>query len=275
MSLDRDPLRSSQRYWRHRDGNRRVRRGRFIRRAGQLSMLLGLHTLIGITLLVGVLKLMDNLTSGPQFALQEVEWSGNQRVTKASLESHLKPYLGSNILDLNLDQVSQQLAKEAWVQRVQVRRQLPSTLLLNIEERVPAAIADIRGIFHLVDQEGIVLGPLHSAPVDDLPLLLGLPNEDKPLVEALARGVRWLEALQTHHGAFYHELSELDLSQPDRVIARLRMGGPELYLDPEQITRNLTRFQNLRPRLRRQHGDARYVDLRWQDRITVKPALSS
>ncbi|MDH3591729.1 MAG: hypothetical protein OER88_07615, partial [Planctomycetota bacterium] len=106
MTVRRDSLRDTQRYWRHRHGNRRVRRGRFLRRTGRLSFLLSINLLIGLAVAVGLIKLLDNVTSGPQFDLAKVDLSGSNRSDREELERVLSPYLGSNLLRLDLEEVS-------------------------------------------------------------------------------------------------------------------------------------------------------------------------
>lgn len=275
MSPRPNPLRESQRYWRHRHGNRRVRRGRFLRRTGRLAVLLSVNLLIGLAVAVGVIKLFDNLTSGPQFDLSRVRLEGSVRSDPEGIEQALRPYFGRNLLRLDLEDVSGRLAARPWVKTARLRRVLPATLHVQVEEREPAAVADIRGVFHLVDREGFVLGPSGPTTADDLPVLLGLPEEDGALVDALRTGVERLARLRRASPRFFDELSELDVRRSDRIVARLRDGGPLLYLDPDRIDRNLDRFLALRPRLAKRFGAVRTVDLRWRDRIAVRPAIPS
>ena len=274
MSQRKPSIGESQKYWRA-PGNRRIRRGRYLRQVGRLTLLISLQVLIGLAVCVGVLKLFDNLTSGPQFDLTKIRLEGVERSDRAELETVLQSALGNNLLHLDLRVLSGRLAARPWVRTAGLRRVLPSTLRVTIEERRPGAIALIQGIFHLVDREGVVLGPLSPEMHDNLPVLLGMPEEPMALKSALLNGVRQLRRLENETPALYHELSELDYSKSDRIVARLRTNGPELYLDPYRVERNLDRYLALRSQIEQAVGYPRYVDLRWRDRIAVLPANAS
>ena len=133
-------------------------------------------------------------------------------------------------------------------------------------------IGDPAGV---VDREGVVLGPLSPTMYDNLPVLLGLPTEPIALEAALLSGVRQLHRLEKENPKLYLELSELDYSRSDRIVARLRTSGPELYLDPYKVERNLDRYLALRSQIEQTVGYPKYVDLRWRDRIAVLPANAS
>jgi menaquinone-dependent protoporphyrinogen IX oxidase len=87
--------------------------------------------------------------------------------------------------------------------------------------------------------------------------------------------VRLVERLRETASAFFSQLSELDLSRADRVTARMVQRGPLILLDPARVERNVPQFLALREMIAQRAGEIEYVDLRWQDRITVKPIKNS
>ena len=48
--------------------------------------------------------------------------------------------------------------------------------------------------------------------------------------------------------------------------------GPRILLDPEHVERNLGAYREMQPRIARRIGPLKYVDLRWEGRITAMPA---
>jgi hypothetical protein len=107
-------------------------------------------------------------------------------------------------------------------------------------------------------------------------VLTGLEDrEGHALEEALARGVHALTVLGGANASFVRDLSELDLTEDDRIVAHLAQGGPEILLDPARVERNLLAYLELRDAIARRVEEPRYVDLRWRDRISVMPAAST
>jgi len=94
-----------------------------------------------------------------------------------------------------------------------------------------------------------------------------------PLALRLERGLAALERLRPVAEATGERISELDLSDAEGWTALTVNPGPELLLDPGQAERNVARFLELRESIAQQVGPLEYVDLRWQDRIAVMPAV--
>ena len=91
------------------------------------------------------------------------------------------------------------------------------------------------------------------------------------LIAALRRGVAILERLHVRAPLFAQRLSELDLSESGAVAVHTLGGGPRLLLDPESVERNVSRWLDLGRVIRDRAGPLDYVDLRWSQRIAVKP----
>jgi hypothetical protein len=94
------------------------------------------------------------------------------------------------------------------------------------------------------------------------------------LIVALRRGVTLVSRLRRVVPGWVDEISELELSRSDRVAVRTVDPGPTLLLDPARIERNLPEYLELRRDVARRVGAMKYVDLRWEDHISVMPAES-
>ena len=76
----------------------------------------------------------------PWFPLRDVVVSNELReVRRAEVERSLAGRLRGNFFSINLDNVRKSLEEIPWVRRAEVRRQWPSSLLVNVEEHVPVA----------------------------------------------------------------------------------------------------------------------------------------
>ena len=268
-----DPMHGEldQRYWRRR-ANRRVRKARRARTLYRWSVIVLVNGLVAAVLLFAGARAFRHLTTSSYFAVERIELLGSERTSAARIRAAVTPYIGRNLLELNLYEIERIVRHDPWVRRALVRRVLPNMLRITLSERRPCAVALIGGVAHLVDDTGYVIGPTGPGRADDLPVLSGLAGLERgELVAALTRGVALLRQLANTSRRFTLEISEFDLSRRDRVTVRTVAPGPRILLDPQRIDRNVEQYLALRGEIEIRVGAADYVDLRWKDRIAVMP----
>lgn len=261
-----------QRYWRSR-GNRRVRKKRVLRQVLRWSGILAANAVIAAILLHAGATVARNVVGSDEFALSRVRLDGVERTPLGRLEARLARHRGTNLFDLPLHRIEADLRRESWIRNVSIRRVLPDSLRVTVEERTPIALAILGRRSYLVDETGYVIGTSGPEAADSLPVLIGLDGLDRDaLPAALRRGVGYVDRLNRAHPGFAGGISELDLSRDDRVVVRTIEPGPPIFLDPTRIDRNVPQFVRLRDQIAHRVGAARYVDLRWRDQIAVMPA---
>lgn len=263
-----------RRYWR-RVGNRRVRKARLRRMLLRLCGLVAVQLAIGSVLAFGGLTAARRLAQRPEFTLRQLEFEGARKASPQALRASLVPLMGRSMVDLDLEEAAGRIASNSWVLEASLKRIVPDTLRVRVVERTPAALAAIRGAVHVVDTHGFVLGPLGPGLAYDHPVLVGLDALDGDALAAqITAGTEALARLRRAHPGFETEISEIDLSRPDRLIARLRKPGPPVFLDRTLPERNVSDFAALRGEIEDRTGPVEYFDLRWRGRITVRPALA-
>jgi len=264
-----------QRYWR-RQANRRVRKARLTRSLMRWSMVLMANGVVAGLLISAGWRIYREVTTTGRLALERIEIDGTERASASALRQRLRTHLGRNLLDLDLQELIADAARDPWLAEVSARRILPHTVRVTVRERTPCAIALIGGVAHVVDESGYVVGPSGTGFPDDLPVLTGLDGlEGEMLVGALRRGARMVVRLRQAVDPWVAEISEIDLSKRDRIVVYTVEPGPRIYLDPDQITRNVASYLALRREIHRRIGTIDYIDLRWRDRISVMPFSES
>lgn len=259
------------RYLRSR-ANRRIRKARLNRSLMRWSAIGAAHLAITGLFLYAAVRLLTLVTNADEFTLTTVEVEGARRASPVAIRARLAPYIGRNLLELDLAEVAAVSARDSWALWASARRIFPGTLRVQIAERHPSATAILSGVAHVIDSEGYVIRPSGPGMEDDLPVLTGLDGMSQPqLIAALRRGAGFVERLRRTVPAVVDEISELDLSRRDAVAVRTIDPGPELLLDPARIERNLPEYLELRRDIARRGGPMVYVDLRWEDHITVMP----
>ncbi len=261
----------NQKYWRRR-ANRQVRKQRLTRKLMRWTGILLANGLIAGGIVFAGLEASAKLLGGAEFAIDGFRIERTRRASETRIERRLvRAYAGRNIFSVNLYEIERLAMRDPWVRAASIKRVLPATIRVRVIERSPVAVALIQGVAHLVDKEGYVIGLTGSA-ADDLPVITGLGGlQGDALVAGLRRGVSILERLHVRAPLFAKRLSELDLSKPSAVAAHTLGGGPRLLLDPESVERNVNRWLDLGRVIRDHAGPLDYVDLRWSQRIAVKP----
>jgi len=261
-----------QRYWRRR-ANRRVRKARMVRSVLRWAAIGALQVLIASMLIAAGGRALTRIVHSREFALQRIEVAGARRASTERIEKALEPFLGRNLLELDLHRVRAAARTDPWVRNAAVKRILPSTVRVTVDERRPVALAVIHDVLHVVDETGYVIGTAGAAAALDLPVLTGLEGLDRSsLIDALRRGVSTVERLGRHAGSFAALISELEMRPDGRLSVHTVDGGPEILLDPEHVERNVRTYLALRDGIASRVGPLEYVDLRWKDRISVMPA---
>ncbi|MBZ5638405.1 MAG: FtsQ-type POTRA domain-containing protein [Acidobacteriia bacterium] len=263
-----------RRYWRRR-ANREVRKTRRTRTLLHWTGIVGANLLFAAVLVYSGWQAADHLTTTPGLAVTHVEVDGASRTSPDAIRALLSPFVGRNLLALDLGEVAARAASHPWIRLAAVKRIVPHTLRVSVVERAPAALAVIRGLVHVVDDGGFVMGPAGPGFSLDQPVLTGLDRLDgSALANALAVGARAIARLRSASPSWEREVSELDLSRPDRIEVVTRKAGPRILLDSDRVERNLNDFLALRPEIERRLGPATVVDLRWSRRISVLPAAA-
>jgi cell division protein FtsQ len=260
-----------QKYWR-RKANQRVRKQRLTRKLVGWSGILLANVLIAGGIVYAVIEASSKLLGGPEFEIESFRVERVERASVNGIQARLQSrYAGRNIFSVNLYEIERTAALDPWVRSATIKRVLPGTIRVRVVERRPIAVALIEGVAHLVDREGYVIG-LTGSGSDNLPVINGLDGlEREDLIGALRRGVRMIERLGARAPRFAERLAELNVSEPAQVAVRTVGAGPRLLLDPERIERNVDRWLDLRRAIGSRTGALDYVDLRWSQRIVVKP----
>ena len=74
------------------------------------------------------------------FVVNTIQTVGRERASKNDLSKILKKYQKTSLLSLDLNYIQSEVEKVAWIKKVIIRRILPNTLSLTIEEFLPRAV---------------------------------------------------------------------------------------------------------------------------------------
>ncbi len=247
---------------------RRQRLGRFVVRTGVI--------VVAAIAIVGIGGwAVGSMLASRALAVSHITIHGNQRLTRGEVEALVDGLRGENILRVDFALYKRRLMDSPWVASARMSRVLPSTVDLQITERVPMAVARVGAQLFLVDDTGVIIdefGPQYQE--FDLPIVDGLVARtvadrapvDATRVRLIARCLADLQARPDLRS----RVSQLDVSDARDVVALLTDDAARLHLGDTAFSDRLTMYLQIAPTLRQQLHDLDYVDLRFGDRVFVR-----
>ncbi len=201
---------------------------------------------------------------------------GNERLSKGEVLAIMSGLRGESLFGTDLDLWRRRIMRSPWVRDAALRRSLPSTVEVAIVERQPVGIGRINGETYLVDEGGVVIdqyGPQYGDL--DLPIIDGLTastvddgsSVDSARAELAARVV----AAVRGRPDVARQVSQIDVADLHNAAVILSGDPAVIYVGDDQFLQRLQSYIQLAPALRKRVPDIDYVDLRFDDRIYVRP----
>jgi cell division protein FtsQ len=228
---------------------------------------------VGGGVLVTLLLLWTGYTkvmASERLKVARVTVRGSRFLSEAEVRELLGPAVGENILGLDIAALTSRLRASPWVADANVGRNLPDTLRVEIQERVPLALAEVERLY-LMDAEGAlvdVYGPRTAG--FNLPIVRGLGDCD---AEARRDRAQRAGTLLRDLGDLATEVSEVQGEPGGELRVVLRGAGEVLLMGTPPYRKRFVTFLGLRKELSERCPDAEYFDLRFRDRIYAKGSL--
>ena len=206
--------------------------------------------------------------TSPQFLLGEVHIGTTEQVSTADVAEALGHLRGRHLLGLSLADVEGKLVANPWIKSATIRKELPNRLVVQIQERQPAALLRQGSELLYVDSEGFVIGVYDPAGEVDLLLLSEAGGAQLNVAEALtvaADLVRLAPALS-------RGLSEIEaLGLGDYKIHSEGLDFP-ILLRAGEVAAQIIKLEKLLPEIARRFSEVEAVDLRFSRQIVIQPA---
>lgn len=133
-------------------------------------------TLLFILFIIVILCAMFS----PLFNIKTIEINGNKIVTKNEIISLSKIQIEENSFKLSKSKIKKQIKENAYIQNVKITRKLPSTILIEVEEREPAYLLEYAGSYVVIDKQGYML-EIKTEKIE-LPIIQGEVTETSNFV---------------------------------------------------------------------------------------------
>lgn len=212
------------------------------------------------------------LTSSAWFTVQHIDVQGTERLSTGEVSMLLDGLRGQNLVVTNLDPWRELVLGSSWVKDAALRRVLPGLVEVTITERRPVAIARAGRSLRLIDAEGVVIdeyGPRYASL--DLPLLEGLKLDGDGDPDASRTALALAALGNLADAGLLGRVSQIDVTRATDAIVSLNDDPTLLHLGHAQFAERLQSYLDMSRRLQSMAADLEYVDLRFNDRVYLRP----
>jgi cell division protein FtsQ len=237
------------------------------------SLLMGCLTLDAILVLLLLYMLFLHM---PYFNLQQVDVTGNRRLSRPEVIEASEIEDGINLLTVDLSAIAARLKRHPWIRFATVYRRFPGKLIVEIEERTPRGIL-AAGKLYYVDEQAEFFTRLLPGDSVNFPLFTGVTAEDlkasAPEIQEMVRMGFGVLDLMERTG------SEIDPSGIGEIQLNLKGGlslqtraGRVLVLGKSDFELKIQRYERLKRFLTRrgEWNNARIINLDFEDRALVR-----
>jgi cell division protein FtsQ len=210
--------------------------------------------------------LYTHTQSDARFAVKNIEIAGAVHTPRELLQARTRAYTGVNLFRLDIGAVQRDLQSLQWIRRINIEKKLPDTLRILLEEREPVALLRHQERLLYVDAEGVAFAELSSTVGDDdLPIISNAAGDE------LARSITMLQRLRRVDRELYSRIAEVRPVAPRGFAIFDRELQTTVYVNAEDAVQKWRRLYSITRADRLDAGSIEYADLRFADRLVVKP----
>ena len=111
------------------------------------------------------------------FSVREIKVSAGEKIGGSEIVAMAGLSHGMNLWRVDTQKIEREIGRHPWVRSVQVRREFPHRVAIQVEERTAKGIL-VLGKLYYIDADGNVFLELKEGEKADLPLLSGLSRQD-------------------------------------------------------------------------------------------------
>lgn len=215
-------------------------------------------------------------------------WKSNLRVKRVSVAGAVNVEAnqivqlaeipqGMPLYDVDLTRVQRNVLSHYFVRRATVERDLTGGIKITVVERTPLAIVVGERMSYL-DEHGVVLPSSISKAIYDLPVVIGIPADEKMTPGSIVRrddvqeALLILSVLKDVNREMFHRISEVRVrGRNDMVLTSAESGVPIIFGrgDVADKIARLEAFWSLEV-AERGAAELEYIDLRYRDQVVAR-----
>jgi len=223
------------------------------------------NVMVVVVFLLAVGWLWQTTQRDARFAIREVSTTGAVNTSQSAIDAVTDRYVGANLFQLDIEKLKRELTALPWVASVAIEKELPGRLTVHVTERVPVAIVSGARELRYADANGVIFADVDPrfGPVD-------LPLVTEADAATAATCIAMLESLRAGSPELYSRVSEISPADGGTFRVWDRELGTDVYIGE----RSASKWKTLHAIAAREGfgvGTIEYADLRFEDRVIVRP----
>lgn len=255
----------------------KVERGRDISKVARRCervLFTGFFCFISVALLYGFYYLVFFSSF---FCVKKIEMAGPfVNLTEVEVRAACHATTGGNLFRIDVDHIQDELSKLPWVRSVAVRRRLPDTLWVEVEEYQPYALLAADQLY-VVDEQGIIFKSLDANDPKDLPVFTGMVGMSKGKLSVfevsrstLDRGLELLKQFEVSQMNAANAVSEIHYEPLQGFSVLTRDHPMQVLIGKDDLARKMQKLDQFWQTLPTQERRVRYLALISDDQLVVK-----
>ena len=198
-----------------------------------LKITLFLFVIVGIAVFAMV---------SPIFNIQEIQITDNNIVSSETIMSLSELKLGNNLFRFSKNDVKNKIKQNPYIDNVEIKRQIPSKILITVKERVPEYSLEYMGQYAIINNQGYIL-EIKDTP-NELIIVKGILTDEDVLEVGKRLNEEQLDKLENiirinnmlKENNFEPKITSININDKNEY---------DIYIDQEQKTVHLGDASNL------------------------------
>jgi cell division protein FtsQ len=204
--------------------------------------------------------------TSPRFAVKAVNVQGSSHRSPEDIARTGGIALEHNIFTTDLQAAQSRLLGDPWIERVSLRRKLPSTIAIEIVEREAHSLVAIGADLYLATRQGELFKKYEPGDPYDLPIVSGIRGEDvaedrDAAVSLIRRALDLVADYERTGPAKSHPVQEAHLTDDGGIVLVVGKDATALHLGRGPYRQSLEQASRVLAELQSRRGQASVVFL--------------
>ncbi len=198
--------------------------------------------------------------------IREINFYGNRHLSADDLKALTGCSTQSKLFSVSAGEIYRRLKKSPWIKEAVVRKDLTGRMDVHLTESTAVGVLSIEDNVWLIDREGVKLEAIRKEPAYFLPVLKTDPDVSR---EAYLEAVGLAEMLYDKKVTTLSGNIEITGTRPEDIA--MKADGLLIKVGAGDFMKKLEKLTFVKEEIARRNMQVEYVDLRFADKIVVKP----